>query len=114
LLLCVLGVLFVAPFAYMVTSSFQPLARMFQYPPQWIPTDPTLENFTGFLTSGRNIGRWVYNSVYVSVMVTTLQCFLNSLVAYTFAKRTFPGRDFLFFLGLATLMIPTEVTHIPN
>ena len=112
--LIVLGMIFIAPFAYMVTSAFQPIEEMFQYPPQWIPTNPTLENFSGFLTSDRPIGRWVFNSLYVSVTVTTLQLFLNSLVAYTFAKRTFPGRDFLFFLGLATLMLPTEVTLIPN
>ncbi|HEX2235076.1 MAG TPA: carbohydrate ABC transporter permease [Actinomycetota bacterium] len=113
-LLIGLAVVFVAPLAYMVTASFQPLERMFRYPPQWIPTDPTLANFTGFLTSDRPIGRWIFNSVYVSVTVTALQLFFNSLVAYTFAKRTFPGRDFLFFLGLATMMLPTEVTLIPN
>ena len=112
--LIVLGVIFMAPFAYMVTASFQPLERMFQYPPQWIPTSPTIENYTGFMTSDRPIGRWLFNSLYVSFAVTTLQLFLNSLVAYTFAKRTFPGRDFLFFLGLATMMLPSEVTLIPN
>ena len=114
LTLIVLAVIFVAPFAYMVTSAFQPLEEMFNYPPQWIPNNPTLDNFTGFFTADRPIGLWTFNSLFVSVTVTTLQLFFNSLVAYTFAKRTFPGRDFLFFLGLATMMIPTEVTLIPN
>ncbi len=109
-----LAIVFVAPLAYMVTASVQPLERMFRYPPQWIPVDPTLANFAGFLTADRPIGRWIFNSVYVSVTVTVLQLFFNSLVAYTFAKRTFPGRDFLFFLGLATMMLPAEVTLIPN
>lgn len=112
--LTVLAVIFVAPFFYMVTSAFQPLERMFQYPPQWIPTEPTLENFTKFVTSDRPIGRWVFNSMFVTVTITTLQLFFSSLVAYTFAKRTFPGRDFLFFLGLATLMLPAEVLIIPQ
>ena len=112
--LIALAIIFVAPFAYMVTSSFQPLERMFRYPPSWIPTDATLANYTGFFKSGRNIDRWAINSLFVSTTVTVGQLFFNSLVAYTFAKRTFPGRDFLFFLGLATLMIPTEVTLIPN
>jgi multiple sugar transport system permease protein len=109
-----LAILFVAPFAFMVTAAFQPLNRMFQYPPQWIPTEPTLANFTGFLTSDRPIGRWTFNSLYVSLSVTALQLFFNSLVAYTFAKREFPGRDFLFFLGLSTMMLPTEVLLIPQ
>jgi multiple sugar transport system permease protein len=114
LVLIVLAIIFVAPFVYMVTSSFLPLDRMFQYPPSWIPTHPTLANYTGFLTSDRPIGRWVFNSLFVSVTITTAQLFFNSLVAYTFAKRVFPGRDFLFFMGLATMMIPAEVTLIPN
>jgi multiple sugar transport system permease protein len=113
-LLIVLAILFVAPFVYMVISSFLPLGEMFSYPPSWIPKNPTLENYKGFLTSDRPIGRWIGNSLFVSVTITTCQLFFNSLVAYTFAKRTFPGRDFLFFMGLATMMIPAEVTLIPN
>ena len=114
LALIILAIIFVAPFAYMVTSAFQPLERMFRYPPQWIPTEPTLENFTGFLTSDRPIGRWIFNSLFVSITVTVLQLFYSSLIAYTFAKRTFPGRDFLFYMGLATMMIPPEVLLIPQ
>jgi multiple sugar transport system permease protein len=112
--LIVLGIIFVAPFAFFVTASLQPLDQMFRYPPQWIPTSITLENFTGFFTSGRDIGRWVFNSFFVATTVTVLQLFFSSLVAYTFAKRTFPGRDFLFFMGLATMMIPAEVLLIPQ
>jgi multiple sugar transport system permease protein len=110
----VLGIIFVAPFAYFVTASLQPLSKMFRYPPQWIPTDITLENYIGFFTSGRGIGRWLFNSAFVATTVTVLQLFFSSLIAYTFAKRTFPGRDFLFFLSLATLMLPSEVLLIPN
>jgi multiple sugar transport system permease protein len=114
LALAAIAIIFVAPFVYMVVASFEPLSKMFRYPPTWIPQDPTLANFTGFLTSDRPIARWIGNSLYVSVTVTALQLFFNSLVAYTFAKRVFPGRDFLFFLGLSTLMLPAEVTLIPN
>ena len=108
------AVLFVAPFAYMVSSSFQPLSQIFSYPPRWIPTNPTLENYTGFFGSGHQIGRWILNSAFTTAAITVLQLFFSSLVAYTFAKRTFPGRDFLFFLGLATMMLPAQVTIIPN
>ena len=114
-LLTVVAILFIAPFVYMVSASLLPLQRMFRYPPQWLPfPGATLENYTGFLTAERPLGRWVFNSVYVTVTVTVLQLFFSSLVAYTFAKRTFPGRDALFFLGLSTMMLPTEVTLIPN
>ena len=109
-----LAILFIAPFVYMVSNSFLPIDRMFQYPPAWIPTHPTISNYTGFLSSDHPILRWVLNSTIVTATITCLQLFLCSLVAYTFAERTFPGRDFLFFLGLATLMLPFQVTMIPN
>jgi multiple sugar transport system permease protein len=113
-ILTVLAIIFVAPFAYMVTASLLPLERMFEYPPQWLPIGGTLDNYTGFLNADRPLARWVLNSLFVTITTTTLQLFFSSMVAYTFAKRTFPGRDFLFFMGLATMMLPTEVTLIPN
>jgi multiple sugar transport system permease protein len=112
--LTLLAILFVAPFIYMVTLSFQPLSDMFSYPPHWIPQHPTVANYTGFFSSDHPIYRWIFNSAFVSVTITVLQLFFNSLLAYTFAKRKFPGRDVLFFLGLATLMLPSQVTIIPN
>jgi multiple sugar transport system permease protein len=108
------GLLFVAPFVYMVSSSFQPISEIFSYPPKWIPTNPTLENYTGFFSSGHQIGRWVINSTITTGAITVAQLFFSSLMAYTFAKRKFPGRDFLFFLLLATMMFPAQVTVIPN
>ena len=114
LVLTALAILFVAPFVYMVTLSFQPLGDMFSYPPQWIPKHPTIGNYAGFFSSDHPIGRWILNSAFVTVTITVLVVFLNSLFAYTFAKRKFPGRDFLFLLGLATLMLPSQVTLIPT
>ena len=114
LLLIVLAILFAAPFAYMVSASFQPLSQMFRLPPNWIPDDPTIKNYVGYFSSGRDIGRWLFNSVFVSTVNTINILFFSSLIAYTFAKRTFPGRDFLFLMGLATLMLPFEVLLIPQ
>jgi multiple sugar transport system permease protein len=108
------GLLFVAPFLYMVSSSFQPLSELFSYPPKWVPAHPTLENYTGFFGSGHQIGRWVLNSVITTGAITVAQLFFCSLMAYTFAKRKFPGRDFLFFLLLATMMFPFQVIVVPN
>jgi multiple sugar transport system permease protein len=108
------GMLFVAPFVYMVSSSFQPLSEIFSYPPKWIPTDPTLQNYRDFFGSGHQIGRWIINSTITTGAITVAQLFFGSLMAYTFAKRKFPGRDFLFFLILATLMVPVQMTVVPN
>jgi multiple sugar transport system permease protein len=114
LILIGIAVIFMAPFVYMVSASFQPLTQMFRLPPSWVPPDPTVENYVQFFTSGRDIPRWVFNSIYVTTTITVAVVFTSSLIAYTFAKRTFPGRDFLFVLTLATLMLPNEVLGIPN
>ena len=107
------AVLFVAPFAWMITASLQSVGDMFRWPPSWIPRSPTLNNYTKFLRS-EDLGLWFFNSTYVSLAVTLLQLFFNSLAAYTFAKRRFPGRDMLFLILLATIMIPGQVQLIPN
>ena len=107
------GVIFVAPFAWMVTASLQDVGDMFRWPPQWIPRRPSLDNYTRFFAQER-IGRYFFNSAYVAATVTALQLFFGSLAAYTFAKRRFPGRDALFLLTLGTMMIPGQVTLIPN
>jgi len=112
--LSALALLFVAPFVYMVSTSLQPLGEMFSYPPNWIPSHPSFDNYSRFFNSDHPIGLWILNSTIVTGAITALQLFLCSLVAYTFAKRKFPGRDLLFFIGLATLMLPFQVTMIPN
>lgn len=107
------AVLFVAPFAWMVTASLQPVGNMFRWPPSWLPRDATLDNYSKFLRA-ENLGLWFFNSTYVSLSVTGLQLFFNSLAAYVFAKRRFPGRDMLFLIFLGTIMIPGQVLLIPS
>lgn len=117
------AILFVAPFAWLVSASFQSIGDMFSYPPQWIPENPTLNGYETFLGTneagrgGRGVSeawRWFANSAFVAGSVTILQLFFNSLAAYVFAKRRFPGRDAIFIVFLATMMIPGQVTLIPN
>jgi multiple sugar transport system permease protein len=118
------SLLFVAPFAWMLSASFQPVSEIFSSPPQWIPDKTTAAGYKQFLGVGdltdaqKNAGsgswRWFANSAYVAIMVTVLQTFFNALCAYCFAKRQFPGRDVIFVLFLATMMVPGQVTLIPN
>lgn len=105
--------LFAAPFAWMAVASLQDQANMFRWPPSWIPVDPSLSNYINFLRQA-SIARWFGNSIYVALTVTFLQLFFNSLAAYCYAKRRFPGRDFLFVLGLGTMMLPGWIMLIPN
>lgn len=124
LVLAPVAILFVAPFAWLISASVQPIGTIFQNPPTWIPEDPTLGGYRGFLNVGELTAaqeaqgsgnwRWFANSAFVAIMITTLQTFFNALCAYTFAKRKFPGRNVIFTLFLATMMVPGQVTLIPN
>jgi multiple sugar transport system permease protein len=113
LVLVVGVVIFTAPFAWMVSASLQDVSQIFQWPPRWIPRNPTLDNYVRFFEEER-IGRYFLNSAFVAVSITLLQLFTSALAAYTFAKRRFPGRDALFIMFLGTMMIPGQVTIIPN
>jgi multiple sugar transport system permease protein len=119
------ALIFVAPFAWLVSSSFKHIGDIFSWPPQWIPKNPTLDNYKLFLGVGSQsadmpgrsadyVGRWFINSAFVASSITILQVFFNSLAAYAFAKRRFPGRDVIFVMFLATMMIPGQVTLIPT
>ena len=115
------SLLFIAPFAWLVSSSFKSLGAIFSWPPDWIPDNPTLANYELFLGVGEEdarsaefVARWFLNSAFVALSVTFLQLFFNSLAAYAFAKRKFPGRNPIFVLFLATMMIPGQVTLIPT
>ncbi|MGI3781400.1 MAG: carbohydrate ABC transporter permease, partial [Janthinobacterium lividum] len=108
--------------AWLVSASMQSVSDIFSWPPQWIPHHPTLQGYKTFLGIGakgaqegpQNAGRWFINSAFVATSVTVLQLFFNSLAAYVFAKRQFPGRNLIFLLFLTTMMIPGQVTLIPN
>jgi multiple sugar transport system permease protein len=106
-------VIFIAPWAWMVSSSFQPLGDIFNWPPNWIPEHFTLTNYSRFFETS-NFGVLFRNSAFLATTMTVLQLFFNSLAAYTFAKRRFPGRDLIFLILLGTIMIPGQVTLIPN
>lgn len=114
LVLIVVAIICAAPFVWMLSASLEPLGQIFSWPPHWIPSHPSLHNYTSFMTSGADLGRWFLNSALVAGTVTILQTFLSALAAYAFAKRRFPGRDKIFFLFLATMMFPGAVLFIPN
>ncbi len=113
ILLTVGAIIFIAPWAWMVSASFQPIGKIFDWPPNWIPETFTLANYVKFLRA-EGFFRWILNSGFLAAVVLTVQMFFNSLAAYTFAKRKFPGRDGLFLMMLGTLMIPGQLFLIPN
>lgn len=108
------AIICIAPFLWMVSASFQHEGDIFSWPIHWIPKNATVANYLSFFGSGGHIGTWLANTTFIAVVTTLGQLFLNSLMAYAFAKRRFPGRNLIFGLFLATLLIPGQMTIIPN
>ncbi|MEZ4831377.1 MAG: carbohydrate ABC transporter permease [Caldilineaceae bacterium] len=101
------------PFAWMLSTSLKTPPDIFTYPPLWIPDPIAWENYADTLDA-IPFGRYYLNSLFVAVSVTLLQILTSSLAAFAFARLRFRGRESLFLLYLATLMIPFQVTMIPN
>lgn len=107
------ALLTIAPFVWMVLTSFKPLSEIFTYPPTWWPDEFTLSNYQDAFGAAP-FGRYYLNSLFVSVAVTVGQLITCSLAAYAFARMKFWGRDVLFYLFLGTMMVPFHVTMIPG
>jgi len=108
-----LALVTVAPFLWMVLSSFKDLGEILTYPPKWIPDRLILDNYINAFQAA-TFGRYYVNSVFVAGAVTLGQIVTCSLAAYAFARLTFRGRDILFYLFLGTMMIPNQVIMIPS
>lgn len=102
----------VAPFLWMLSTSFKGTKAIFRFPPEWIPSEPTLKNYADLFKT-LNILRPLMNTVIVAVSITILSLAVCSMAGYAFAKFVFPGRDKLFMGLLGTLMVPGQITMIP-
>lgn len=106
------GFLFVAPLVWMVSTSFMTLDQVGQWPPQWLPDPFTVENYPNALMSW-DFGRSFANTATITAWSIAGDLISSTLVAYGFARFRFPGRNILFVILLATLMLPFIVTLIP-
>lgn len=112
-LLALVLLIILFPLLYAVAVSFMTPDEASQYPPRFLPGGLRLGNYATVLER-LPIPRYILNSFIVSASVTLAQLVTASLAAYAFAVREFKGRSALFMLFLSTLMIPWEVTIIPN
>ncbi|MDB5082587.1 MAG: transporter permease [Chloroflexi bacterium] len=107
------SILSVAPLLYMVSTAFKPNQYVFEFPPKFIPENPTTENFEQAWNSN-NFGLYFSNSLVVSVAATAIILVLSSMMAFAFARYSFPGRTTLFYAILGTMMVPGLVLIIPQ
>ncbi len=105
-------VVFMLPFYWMVISSLKPSYAVLKIPPDWLPIPPRWENFPEALTYVP-FGRYALNTLFVTAFSVIGTLFSSTLVAYGFARLRAPGKNFLFLLLLATMMLPYPVTMVP-
>jgi multiple sugar transport system permease protein len=108
------GVITLIPFLWAISASFKPLAELTSEQFNWIPQQFTLENYRQIFEREPLFGRWVFNSLLIGVSVTLLNLLFNSMAGYALARLNFAGRRFWFFLILAVLAVPVQVTLIPT
>lgn len=100
------------PFYWMFSTSFKDFQQALTFPPQWIPNPLRWENYIDLFVK-QPFHLYLFNSVYIAVLVTIGTCIFASMAGYAFAKLNFPLKNFFFLLLLSSLMIPTEITTIP-
>jgi multiple sugar transport system permease protein len=106
------GLLFASVFLYAVVSALKPPDEVLASPMKWLPSEWRWSNFK-LPFEQAPFERYYLNSVVVGVSVTLLNVLTCTLAGYSFAKFSYRGRNVLFFLVLATLMIPLEVIYVP-
>ncbi len=112
ILLMLVGVLFIAPVFWMVSSALKPDYEIFAFPIKWLPTEPQWQNFKEALTQ-QPFGRFAVNTLIIAISTIIGHLLSCSIVAYGFARFKAPGSGFFFVLMLSTLMLPYPVIMVP-
>jgi multiple sugar transport system permease protein len=113
LLLILFALFFLLPLLWMVSTAFKPFEEWLNA--NWIPVNPTLDNFRSiFNDKSLPIANWFFNSLLIATLFTTFILILDSLAGYAYARLEFPGKNLLFGLMLATLVMPGIMFLIPN
>ncbi len=106
------ALLFLVPILWMLSSSLKPNYQIFEIPPRWLPRPPRWENYREALTI-LPFGRYFINTTVIALLTIVGHLLSCTLIAYAFARLRAPGRETLFVVLLATLMLPYPVTMVP-
>ncbi len=102
------------PFLWALSASIKPYSEITSGGLSLIPQNPTLNAYKKLIFSNSNFPKWVYNSFYISITGTVMNILFNSMAGYSLARMSFKGRNFVFNLVLATIMVPGQILLIPN
>lgn len=113
MLLLVMAFLFMFPLFWTVSSSLKEVSELYTFPPTLFPAEPRWENYARVLEKVPFL-LWVRNTLFVVLLSTVGIVLTASMAAYAFARFQFRGRDLIFLITLATMMLPAQVTLIPQ
>ncbi|MBD2523988.1 carbohydrate ABC transporter permease [Nostoc sp. FACHB-133] len=113
-LLTLYAIVTLIPFLWALSASFKPLTEIVGGEPNFLPKNFTLDNYKQIFLQEPLFWRWLFNSVVIAVSVTLLNLLLNSMAGYALARLRFVGKRFWFFLILAVLAVPAQITLIPT
>jgi multiple sugar transport system permease protein len=108
------GAITLIPFLWAISASFKSLSEIVSGVTNWIPQHFTLDNYRQIFINEPLFSRWLLNSLAIAISVTTFNLLFNSMAGYALARLSFTGRRFWFFLVLAILAVPAQVTLMPT
>lgn len=108
------AIITVIPFLWALSASFKPLSEIVSGEANFLPKNFTIDNYKRIFIQEPLFLRWLFNSVVIAVSVTLFNLLFNSMAGYALARLRFRGRQMWFFLILAVLAIPAQVTLIPT
>ncbi len=114
ILLTLYAVITLIPFLWALSASFKPLSEIVSGEPNFFPKSFTLDNYKQIFFQEPLFLRWLFNSVFIAITVTLLNLLFNSMAGYALARLQFRGKRFWFFLILAVLAVPAQITLIPT
>ncbi|MGM0837683.1 MAG: carbohydrate ABC transporter permease [Bacillota bacterium] len=112
IVLIIASILFMIPFIWMVSTSLKPLTQVFTFPPEWIPKPVMWSNYLDAM-SYIPFFTYLKNTLVITFFSTIGAMLTCPIVAYSFAKLKWPGRNILFVVTIGVMMIPGQVTMIP-
>jgi ABC-type glycerol-3-phosphate transport system permease component len=110
-IICAIG--FTVPFIWTIGTSLKPLTDLYTYPPSFLPSAPRWDNYAAVFTLAP-FATFLWNSAIVTTLAVFGQTLSAAVVAFGFSRFRFPGRDMLFIVVLATMMLPWHVTIVPS
>lgn len=118
LVLILLGVFFALPLIYAFSNSLKPIEEIFIFPPRILAENPSLENYLTLFTLVTNslvpFSRYIFNSLFLTVVMTVCNILVSSAAAYPLSKNDFPGKRVIFSVVITSLLFVATVTTVPR